>query len=63
MLAAAVVAGYDIVIKAAVNIVKGKVFSEYFLMTVAAVAACIIGEAHEAAAVVVLFRIGEFFWI
>jgi len=61
MLAAAVVAGYDIVIKAAVNIVKGKLFSEYFLMTVAAVAACIIGEAHEAAAVVVLFRIGEFF--
>lgn len=61
MLAASVVAGYDVFLKAVGNVFKGKVFSEYFLMTIAAIAAFIIGESHEAAAVIVLYRIGEFF--
>ncbi len=61
MLVAAVVSGYDIAYKAVVSIFKGKIFSEYFLMTVAAIAAFIIGESHEAAGVLVLYRVGEFF--
>lgn len=60
LIAAAVIAGYDIVWSALKNLLHARVFDEYFLMSFAAIAAFIIGEFEEAAAVFVLYRIGAF---
>lgn len=56
---ALVVIGYDVLYGAVKGILKGKVFGETLLMTIAAVAAAIIGEWHEAIAVMLLYQIGE----
>ena len=56
-----VIVGYDIVIKAIRNIIKGKVFDENFLMTIATIGAFFIGEFPEAAAVMLFYQVGEFF--
>lgn len=56
-----VIAGGDIVLKAMRNIVRGQVFDENFLMTVATFAAFILGEYSEAIAVMLFFQVGEFF--
>ena len=50
---------YKVLLKAARNILKGKVFDENFLMAVASIGAFIIGEYFEAIAVMLLFGIGE----
>ena len=55
------VAGYDVLYKAVKNIVHGKVFDENFLMTVATIGAFAIGEYADAAAVMILYQIGELF--
>ena len=60
MICAALIAGYDIILGAIKNLLQAKVFDEYFLMSFAAIAAFIIGEFEEAAAVFVLYRIGAF---
>ncbi len=60
MLCAALIAGYDIIWTAVKNLMHARVFDEYFLMSFAAVAAFLIGEFEEAAAVFVLYRIGAF---
>ena len=52
---------YDILIKAAKNIVHGQVFDENFLMIVATFGAFAIKEFPEAVAVMLLYQIGEFF--
>jgi len=52
-------AGYDLFIGAFMNIVRRKLFDESLLMSIVAVAACIIGEASEGATVVILFQLGE----
>ena len=59
--AAYLVAGYDVLWKAVTNIFHGKVFDENFLMTVATVGAFAIGEYADAAAVMILYQIGELF--
>ena len=59
--AAYIILGFDIVIKAAENIVKGKIFDENFLMSLSTIGAFIIGEYPEAAAVMLFYQIGEFF--
>ena len=59
MIASAVIAGYDIVIGAVASLFTAKVFNENLLMTVAALAAFLIGESHEGASVMLLFQIGE----
>ena len=53
--------GKDIVVTAAKNLVKGHVFDENFLMSVATLGAFAIGEAPEAVGVMLFYRIGEFF--
>ena len=58
---ATLIAGYDIFLDAITNLFRGKIFDEYFLMTLAAVAAFIIGEFEEGAAVILLYRVGSFF--
>ncbi len=57
----ALIAGYDVIISAVKNLFSLKFFDEYFLMTFAAVAAFIIGNYHEGAAVMFLYRVGETF--
>lgn len=52
--------GYDVLLKAAKNITRGKVFDENFLMSIATIAAFIIGEYPEAVAVMVFYQVGEF---
>ena len=47
--------------KAIRNIVKGKVFDENFLMTIATIGAFVIGEFPEAVAVMLFYQIGELF--
>ena len=58
--------GYDILLRAAKNIAKGKVFDENFLMTVATIGAIALGflgdgDFVEAIAVMLFYQIGEWF--
>ncbi|MBQ3637514.1 MAG: cation transporter, partial [Clostridia bacterium] len=55
------IAGYDVVIGAVRGIFRGEFFDERFLMTVSTVGAFAIGEWPEAAAVMVLYQLGELF--
>ena len=52
--------GYDIVWQAAKNLLKGRMLDENFLMTLATIAAFIIGEYPEAVAVMIFYKIGEY---
>lgn len=61
MLAAWLTAGYDIVWSALRNILRGQIFDEKFLMTLATVCALAMQDWGEAAAVMVLFQVGELF--
>lgn len=58
-IAAYIVFGYDVIIASVKNILKGKVFDENFLMTIATVGAFVIGEYAEGAAVMLFYQIGE----
>lgn len=53
--------GGKVVYSAARNILKGEIFDENFLMTVATVGAFAIGEYPEAVAVMLFYEIGEMF--
>ena len=53
--------GLEILKNAFLNIKKGKVFDENFLMSIATIGAFIIGEFPEAVAVMLFYQIGEFF--
>ena len=56
-----IIVGLEIVRKAIKNIIRGKVFDENFLMTVATIGAFGIGEFPEAVAVMLFYQIGELF--
>lgn len=60
-LAAYFVAGYDILVLAAKNILKGRPFDECFLMSVATLGAFFIGEYPEGTMVMLLYQLGELF--
>ena len=60
-LAAYLVFGYDVILKAVKNLLHGSLFDENFLMSIATVGAFIIGEYTEAVAVMLFYQIGEFF--
>lgn len=60
-LAAYLLCGGEIVWKALRNIGKGRVFDEYFLMSVASIGAFAIGEYAEGVAVMLFYRVGDFF--
>lgn len=55
------VTGWRVLYKAARGIIRGNVFDENFLMALATVGAVCIGEFGEAAAVMLFYRIGEWF--
>ena len=59
LLAAFLAAGADVIIEAVEGLLHGRVFDEDFLMALASAAAFIIGEYAEAAALMLLFRMGE----
>ena len=61
MLVAYVLVGKDTVLKAVKNIQRRDYFDESFLMTVATLGAIIIGEYHEAVAVMLFYEVGELF--
>lgn len=54
-------AGYDVLLRALKNSVKGKFFDEFFLMSIATIGAFVIGEFAEGVGVMVFFQFGEFF--
>ena len=53
--------GYDILFQAFRNIMKGQIFDENFLMSLASVGAVLIGEYPEAVAVILFYQVGEYF--
>lgn len=61
LLAAYLTAGYDVLKEAALGIIHGQLFDENFLMCIATIGALIIGEYHEAVAVMLFYQIGEWF--
>ena len=61
LIGAYLVLGWDVVLQAVRNIIKGRVFDENFLMALATVGAFAIGEYHEAVAVMLFYQVGEFF--
>lgn len=60
-LPAFVLAGYQTIFSAARNILRGQVFDEHFLMSVASIAALILGEHTEAVGVLLFASVGELF--
>lgn len=55
------IAGGDILLKAFRNIIKGEVFDENFLMSIATLGAFSIKEFPEAVMVMILYQVGEYF--
>ncbi|MBQ8633264.1 MAG: cadmium-translocating P-type ATPase [Lachnospiraceae bacterium] len=60
-LIAYVIAGGDVIRKAALGIKNGQVFDENFLMSLATIGAFFVGEYPEGVLVMVLYQIGELF--
>ena len=60
-LIAYIIIGGDVVKKAVMNISKGQIFDENFLMLIATVGAFFVGEYPEAAAVMLFYQVGEWF--
>ena len=55
------IVGWDVLRKAALNIVHGQVFDENFLMCVATLGALVLGEYAEAVGVMLFYQVGELF--
>ena len=56
-----IMVGKNVVIGAIKNLVKGAIFDEQFLMTIASLGAILIGEMPEAVAVMLFYQVGEWF--
>lgn len=56
-----IIVGGDVVISAIKNILKGQVFDENFLMSLATIGAFCIGEFPEGVAVMLFYQVGELF--
>ncbi len=55
------IVGFEVIKEALENILKGKVFDENFLMTIATLGAFAIHEYPEAVTVMLFYQLGEFF--
>lgn len=60
-LASLLIVGGDVILKAIKNIIKGKVFDENFLMSIATIGAFFIGQYPEGVAVMLFYQVGELF--
>lgn len=56
-----ILVGYDIVFKAINNMINLQWFDEHFLMSIATIGAFAIGEYPEAIAVMLFYKVGEYF--
>ncbi len=56
-----IIVGIEVLKEAIENIIKGELFDENFLMTIATIGAFAIGEFPEAAAVMLFYKLGEMF--
>jgi Cd2+/Zn2+-exporting ATPase len=56
-----IIVGGEIILKAIKGILRGQVFDENFLMTIATLGAMLIGEYPEGVAVMLFYQIGELF--
>lgn len=56
-----IIVGEDVVLEAMKNIVRGKVFDENFLMSIATIGAFFIGQFPEGVAVMLFYQVGELF--
>lgn len=56
-----VIAGYDVLKTAFINLIHGQIFDEKFLMMVATIGAFGTGEYPEASAVMLFYQVGELF--
>lgn len=61
LLVAYIVLGYDVIFRAFRNLLKGQLFDENFLMTIATFGAIYIKEFPEAVAVMLFYQLGEIF--
>lgn len=55
------IAGRSVLLNAFRHLLKGDLFNEFSLMTIATIGALLSGEYHESVSVMVLYSIGEFF--
>lgn len=60
-ISAYLISGWDVITGAIKNIIRGKVFDEQFLMTIATIGAFAIHQMPEAVAVMLFYVVGEFF--
>ncbi|MDP3447534.1 MAG: heavy metal translocating P-type ATPase [Eubacteriales bacterium] len=60
-IAAYFIIGGDVLFRAVRNILRGKVFDENFLMSIATIGAFIVGDFAEAVAVMLFYQVGELF--
>ena len=58
-IAAYLIAGYEVLLRAVTGFVKGRFFDENVLMSIATVGAILLGDYAEAAAVMIFYGIGE----
>lgn len=56
-----IIAGYDVIKKAATGVINRQMFDECFLMTLATFGAFAVGEFSEAAGVMLFYQVGEIF--
>lgn len=56
-----IIVGSDVVLRAVRNILKGDVFDENFLMSIASIGAFFVGEFPEGVAVMLFYQVGELF--
>lgn len=59
--AAYILSGYEVLLKSIKNILRGEVFDENFLMSIATLGAFAINKPGEAAAVMIFYNVGELF--
>ncbi|OBR66455.1 cadmium-translocating P-type ATPase [Paenibacillus oryzae] len=60
-LLAYIIIGGDILLRSAKNIMRGRVFDEHFLMSIATIGAFLIGQYPEGVSVMLFYQIGELF--
>lgn len=60
LLAAFLLVAFEVLVEAVKNILRGEVFGESFLMTIAGIGAVCIGEIPEGILVFLLYRLGEY---
>ena len=60
-LLAYLIVGGEVLLRAAKNIVRGQIFDENFLMTIATIGAFCVGEYPEGVMVMLLYQLGELF--